>query len=155
MNKITIDASRGILFLNDVPIAPLSIVQLRHNLLLAKATAEEILPSIDYITFGLDGSIKGEEFGVNITYQKNALVSVWLAWDGGIVQKKGYETSERELIADKNRLTKFMSRLLGKEPESRFYNHDVFSYEWGSISVAASLNSTLVTAGISWKESEK
>lgn len=150
MNTIHLDPSSGSLSLDSVAIAPKSVGQLRDAFSRLGLAVREMHPNNDLVAFALSGELRGEEFGINITYRNEELHSVWLAWDGGITKKKGYETSEKELLTDKNQLSRFVSKILGKPPDVKEYTHDVFQFRWGRISVAASLKSTIVSIGLHW-----
>lgn len=128
MNYIHLDAASGSLSLNSVTIAPKSLSDFRDAVSRLGFVVREMHPNNDFVTFSLSGKLKDEEFGIDITYEGEKLYSVWLAWDGGITKKKGYETSEKELLIDKNQLSRFLSKILGKLPDDQDYTHDVFQF---------------------------
>jgi hypothetical protein len=80
------------------------------------------------------------------------LIKICFAWNDGISSKKGYEATENELINDKNKLTRFLEKIVGKRPEVTECTNNVFLYGWGYISTAASLQSAIVTIGVSWHQ---
>lgn len=150
MNTIAIDLSSGALLVGATVIAPKSIDEFRQTVLGLGLSIREMVPNAGFITFGMSGTWCGETFGINITYHDGVLQPVWLAWAGGIKSKKGYETTEVELVADKNRLSKLLSKYFKKDPDIQEHTHDVFEFDWGRVSVAASLKSTLVSVGLRW-----
>lgn len=106
----------------------------------------------DWPTYGIKVSIQNQSYWGSFSFHEKKFDSAWLSWDGGITSRKGYNTTEKELIADKNALSKFMANIIGKEPEVREYNHDMFMFDWGYVSTSASLQSVAVTVGISWNK---
>ena len=150
MNDAKIDLITGNIVVNGVSIAPLTLdeflrITIQHNIKFKKN-----IPNEGWSNFGLGVTINNQDFGLNISYSKNELYSTWFSWAGGISEKKGYDTTEKELIADKNSLSKFLTKIIGKEPEEKEYNHNIFLFEWGNISVAASLQSAMVSMGVTW-----
>lgn len=151
MRKISFDTSVGAVVLDGTIIAPLPLAHFRKALESAVFPADEFRPNNDFTTFGLEGTLDGEIFGINVTYNGNTLEAVWLAWDGGVTKKKGYETSKSELINDKNKLTKILSKILEREPSEKTEAYSNFAYDWGDISVSAALASAMVAVGINWR----
>lgn len=153
MSKILFDTSAGRLLLDGTVIAPLPLQSFRAILTAARLHADEFRPNDDFTTFGLEGNLDGEVFGINISYSRDMFESAWLAWDGGTSKVKGYNTSKKELIADKNKLTKILSQIFGKQPEEQTESYSSFQYNWGDISVSAAIASAMVAVGITWKNS--
>lgn len=151
MNRISFDTSVGTLLLDGTPIAPLPIQSFRNLLTTVLPRADEFRPNDDFTTFGFEGNFDGEAFGINITYSGDIFDSAWLAWDGGISKIRGYNISKNELIADKNRLTRFLSKALEKEPDEQTESYSSFRYKWGDISASAAIASAMVAIGITWR----
>lgn len=72
----------------------------------------------------------------------------------GIQKKYGYNTTEYQLIADKNRLANLLSKVLGKGPDEIKKTFSAFNFSWGNISASASLQSAMASIGISWNVSK-
>jgi hypothetical protein len=155
MNNINFSTDDGKVLLDDAIVAPLSLSNFRIIAEERKIKYGEYQPSAGWITIAMDVNILSDKFGMNISYNENNLMACWFGWDAGISSLKGYETSEKELIADKNSLSKIISKKLCKNPEEKNYNNDVFLYEWGYISTVASIKSTSVAVGIGWKKCDE
>jgi hypothetical protein len=151
MKNIKINTISGHLSIDETIISPLEVSRLEATLNELEEKYKKITPTNGWTNFALDAAIVPYKFGLNISYHKNKIHSCWLAWDGGISKGKGYECTENELISDKNRLTKFMAKFLGKAPDEKNYTRDLFQFEWGYISTSASLQSAIATIGFSWK----
>ncbi len=150
MNNILFASSSGSLAINTVTIAPKSLSEIRDAFSCLGLVVREMHPTSDLVSFALSGEFHGEQFGIYITYKGEELYSAWLAWDGGITRKKGYETTEKELLVDKNQLSRLFSKIIGKSPDVKEYTHDAFHFPWGRVSIAASLRATIVSIGFHW-----
>ena len=100
------------------------------------------------------GSLNEFEFGINFTFENYCMKSVWLSWDGGNTKKYGYNTTEYQLIADKNRLANLLTKVLEKCPDEIKKTFSAFNFSWGNISASASLQSAMTSIGISWNVSK-
>ena len=100
------------------------------------------------------GSLNEFEFCINFTFENYCMKSVWLSWDGGNTKKYGYNTTEYQLIADKNRLANLLTKVLGKGPDEIKKTFSAFNFSWGNISASASLQSAMASIGISWNVSK-
>lgn len=150
INKININFSAGLVESNGVIIAPLDLRKARAALLSADIEFMEFVKNDGWITIGVDVCIFDQKFGMNLDFQEDRLSLVWLSWYDGIVGKKGYSSSEEDLIKDKNKLSRFLSENFQKPPEISDYSKDVFNFEWGYVSASASLQSVIVTIGLEW-----
>lgn len=149
-NKMHINFSAGLVELNGVIIAPLGLRETRTALLNADIKFVEFVKNDDWVTIGVDICIFDQNFGMNLDFQKERLSLAWLSWHGGIVGKKGYSSSECDLIKDKNKLSLFLSKNFQKTPDISDYSKDIFNFEWGYVSASASLQSFIVTIGLEW-----
>ena len=99
------------------------------------------------------GSLNEFEFGINFTFENYCMKSVWLSFDGGNTKKYGYNTTDYQLIADKNRLANLLAKVLKKGPDEIKKKFSAFNFSWGNISASASLQSAMTSIGISWNVS--
>ena len=150
MNNINFSIDDGKIQLNGEIIAPLSLSDFKAAAEKRGVIYNEFHPTAGWTTVGLDVNIISYQFGMNISYSDNTLAGCWFGWDGGISGLKGYNATEKELIADKNSLTKIIASALCRQPDKQNYNNDVFLYEWGCISTSASLKSSNVAVGVKW-----
>lgn len=151
MSNMQLDVSSGKISIDGHLVAPMNLSGFECAIKANGIEAQDCTRNEGWPTFGLEVKIDGQEFWMNISFKGNELYSVWLSWNGGISEKKGYDTTERELISDKNALSKFLSRKIGKQPEVKDYNRDIFLFDWGYVSASASLQSVMVSVGIAWQ----
>jgi len=151
MIQIAFDLNNGNVTANGAVIAPLSLSAFLQINAAKRLGAQEVFKTNGRVKYGLTAKISDRIFGMNIAFAESTIDSIYLSWDGGNSGKKGYDATEKELISDKNSLSKMLAKILGKAPEVVEYNHDVFLFEWGYISTAAALRSSTVGIGVSWK----
>lgn len=96
------------------------------------------------------GSLNEFEFGINFIFENYCMKSVWLSWDGGNTKKYGYNSTENQLIFDKNSLARLLTKVLEKNPDEVKKSFSAFNFPWGSISASASIQSAMASIGISW-----
>lgn len=152
MKNVELDLKNGKLLIDGCVIAPLGLDDFISVTNQKAIKFDEVTRNADWPMYGSEVSIQNQKFWMNVSFNQKKFDSVWLSWNGGVVAKKGYDTTEKELISDKNSLSNLMKKVFQKEPEVKEYNHDVFLFDWGYISTSASLQSVMVTLGISWKE---
>jgi hypothetical protein len=99
----------------------------------------------------IDVHILVHKFWMYIYFVRNEMKLCQFYWNGGILNSKGFEVTVRELLADKNSLTKLFSEALGIKASKRSYNFDVFSLEWGSIENCAAIQTPSVIVEMEWK----
>jgi len=114
MNNVDFDLSNGNTLVNGVVIAPLDINEFINTTKLNNLKFEDVSRNDDWPVYGLEVSIQNQNFWLNISFGNNKTKSAWLSWDGGITSPKGYNTTEKELISDKNALTKFIKKIINK-----------------------------------------
>lgn len=151
MDEFKLDTRTGHFLVEDYVVLPLPRAQFETLISARLIEIENVAIVDDSKSFHFSGNINSYEFGINVSYLGNELSLCWLAWEGGFSGHKGYATSESELIADKNALSKFISTISGKPPETKQYNHDVFMFEWGNISTSACLQAVIATIGVHWR----
>ena len=95
------------------------------------------------------GSLNEFEFGINFIFENYCMKSVWLSWDGGNTKKYGYNSTENQLIFDKNSLARLLTKVLEKNPDEVKKSFSAFNFPWGSISASASIQSAMASIGIS------
>lgn len=152
MNNLTINTSAGTLLINDTIVAPLSEDLFRKLCIQHHIIFSERIPMETRVNIGIATSILNKNFGLVLSYSKGELESVWMTWLDGISAKKGYDTTEAELISDLRKLRSFLVHYFDKSPEEETYNHSVFDYFWGRCSCSASLQLQSVGIGIRWKK---
>lgn len=101
-------------------------------------------------TLSTIGKLNEFEFGINFTFENSLIKNFWLSWDGGNTKNYGYNTTENQLIADKNSLAKLLTKIFDREPDEITKTFSAFHFPWGEISASASLQSAMTTIGISW-----
>jgi hypothetical protein len=151
MKKISFDTKNGYLLLDDIRMAPYKEYEFTK---IAKENNFEIEcnKTNTYVhNLSTCGSLNEFEFGINFTFENYRMKSVWLSWDGGNTKKYGYNTTENQLIADKNSLAKLLAEILGKEPDEIKKAFSSFNSPWGNISASASLQSVMASIGMSWR----
>lgn len=150
MSHLKFSIADGKILMDGKTIAPLDFIDFKIIANRIGINFYESSPMKRWKNIGLDVEFSSNKFGMTMSYEEGKLYSCWFGWDGGISKLKGYETTERELIADKNLLTKIMVKNLNKSPDVKNYNHDIFQFDWGQISTSASIQSTSVAIGIAW-----
>ena len=150
MKKISFDTKNGYLLLKDVMIAPLKECEFIKTAKENKIEIENKKTNTCIRNLSTCGSLNEFEFGINFTFENYCMTSVWLSWDGGNTKKYGYNTTEYQLIADKNRLAKLLAKILEKGPDEIKKTFFAFNFSWGNISASASLQSAMASIGLSW-----
>ena len=148
--KISFDIKNGHLLLDSILMAPLNESEF---IKIAKANKIEIKNNQTNTfvhTLSTCGELNEFEFGMNFTFENSSMKNVWLSWDGGNTRKYGYNTTECQLIADKNNLEKLLTKIFNRTPDEITNTFSAFHFPWGDISASASLQSTITAIGISW-----
>jgi hypothetical protein len=140
MNNIIFSNMDGKILLDGEIIAPLS---LSDFMLVSKKMA--------IIHEETQRNILKHKFRMYISFVQNEMKLCQFYWNGGILNSKGFEVTVRELLADKNSLTKLFREALGVKASKRSYNFDVFSFEWGSIENCAAIQTPSVIVEMEWK----
>jgi hypothetical protein len=151
MNNIIFSNMDGKILLDGEIIAPLS---LSDFMLVSKKMAiihEETRRKGEWRMVRIDVNILKHKFWMYISFVQNEMKLCQFYWNGGILNSKGFEVTVRELLADKNSLTKLFSEALGVKASKRSYNFDVFSFEWGSIENCAAIQTPSVIVEMEWK----
>jgi len=154
MKKISFDTKNGYLLLSGIIIAPLNEYEFTKTAEENKIEIENNQTNTYVHNLSTCGKLNEFEFGINFTFENYCMTSVWLSWDGGNTKKYGYNTTENQLIADKNSLAKLLSEVLGKDPDEIKKTFSAFNFPWGNISASASLQSAMTSIGISWNVSK-
>ena len=150
MKKVSFDTRNGYLLLDGIMMAPLNESDF---IKIAKENDIEIEDNKTntYVhNLSTCGNLNEFEFGINFTFENYCMMSVWLSWDGGNTKKYGYNSTENQLISDKNNLTRLLARVLEKNPDEVKKTFSAFNFPWGSISASASIQSAMASIGISW-----
>lgn len=154
MKKISFDTKNGYLLLSGIIIAPLNEYEFTKTVEENKIEIENNQTNTYVHNLSTCGKLNEFEFGMNFTFENYCMTSVWLSWDGGNTKKYGYNTTENQLIADKNSLAKLLAEVLGKNPDEIKKTFSAFNFPWGNISASASLQSAMTSIGISWNASK-
>ena len=150
MKKVSFDTKNGYLLLDGIMMAPLNE---SYFIKIAKENDIEIEDNkTNTFVHNLStcGILNEFEFGINFIFENYCMKSVWLSWDGGNTKKYGYNSTENQLISDKNNLARLLAKVLEKNPDEVKKIFSAFSFPWGSISASASIQSTMASIGISW-----
>lgn len=150
MKKVSFDTRNGYLLLDGIMMAPLNESDF---IKIAKENDIEIEDNKTntYVhNLSTCGSLNEFDFGINFIFENYCMKSVWLSWDGGNTKKYGYNSTENQLISDKNNLTRLLARVLEKNPDEVKKTFSAFNFPWGSISASASIQSAMASIGISW-----
>jgi len=154
MKKISFDTKNGYLLLSGIIIAPLNEYEFTKTAEENKIEIENNQTNTYVHNLSTCGKLNEFEFGINFTFENYCMTSVWLSWDGGNTKKYGYNTTENQLIADKNSLAKLLAEVFGKDPDEIKKTFSSFNFPWGNISASASLQSAMTAIGISWNVSK-
>jgi hypothetical protein len=117
MKKISFDTKNGYLLLDSIMMAPLNESEFIKTAKENDIEIEDKKTNTYVHNLSTCGSLNEFEFGINFTFENYCMKSVWLSWDGGNTKKYGYDTTENQLISDKNRLAKLLAKVLGKSPD--------------------------------------
>ena len=150
MKKVSFDTRNGYLLLDGIMMAPLNESDF---IKIAKENDIEIEDNKTntYVhNLSTCGSLNEFEFGINFIFENYCMTSVWLSWDGGNTKKYGYNSTENQLIFDKNSLARLLTKVLEKNPDEVKKSFSAFNFPWGSISASASIQSAMASIGISW-----
>ena len=150
MKKISFDTKNGYLLLKDVMIAPLKECEFIKIAKENKIEIENKKTNTCIRNLSTCGSLNEFEFGINFIFENYCMKSVWLSWDGGNTKKYGYNSTENQLIFDKNSLARLLTKVLEKNPDEVKKSFSAFNFPWGSISASASIQSAMASIGISW-----
>lgn len=149
MKKISFDTKNGYLLLKDVMIAPLKECEFIKTAKENKIEIENKKTNTCIRNLSTCGSLNEFEFGINFIFENYCMKSVWLSWDGGNTKKYGYNSTENQLIFDKNSLARLLTKVLEKNPDEVKKSFSAFNFPWGSISASASIQSAMASIGIS------
>jgi hypothetical protein len=150
MKKISFDTKNGYLLLDGIMMAPLDESEFIKIAKENDIKIEDNKTNTYVHNLSTCGSLNEFEFGINFTFKNYCMKSVWLSWDGGNTKKYGYKTTEKQLISDKNSLTKLLAEVLGKDPDEIKKTFSASNFPWGNISASASIQSAMTSIGISW-----
>ena len=117
MKKVSFDTRNGYILLDGIMMAPLNESDF---IKIAKENDIEIEDNKTntYVhNLSTCGSLNEFDFGINFIFENYCMKSVWLSWDGGNTKKYGYNSTENQLISDKNNLTRLLAKVLEKNPD--------------------------------------
>ena len=97
----------------------------------------------DFLVYGpVSGHLWGQRFVVGIRFFRDVIHGVTLTLEQSKVAALGYEATEKDLMAEKKKLTTMLSKQLECLPSSTSLGADVFEFPWGSVVSRADLKST-------------
>ena len=150
MKKVSFDTKNGYLLLDGIMMAPLNESEFIKIAKENKIEIENKKTNTCIRNLSTCGSLNEFEFGINFIFENYCMKSVWLSWDGGNTKKYGYNSTENQLIFDKNSLARLLTKVLEKNPDEVKKSFSAFNFPWGSISASASIQSAMASIGISW-----
>lgn len=97
----------------------------------------------DFVVYG-PVSIKlwGQRFVAGIRFFRDVVHGVTLTLEQSKVAALGYDATEKDLLAEKKKLTTILSKQLECSPSSTSLGADVFDFTWGGVVSRADLRST-------------
>jgi hypothetical protein len=84
----------------------------------------------------------GQGFVVGIRFYRDVVHGVILTLEQGRVAALGYDATEKDLLAEKKKLTTMLSKQLACSPASTTLGADVFEFPWGGVVSRADLKSS-------------
>lgn len=79
---------------------------------------------------------------VGIRFYRDVVHGVILTLEQGRVAALGYDATEKDLLAEKKKLTTMLSKQLACSPASTTLGADVFEFPWGGVVSRADLKSS-------------
>jgi len=97
----------------------------------------------DFVVYGpVSVQLWGEGFVVGFRFFKDVVHGVTLTLEQSKVAALGYDATEKDLLAEKKKLTTMLSKQLECSPSSTSLGADVFEFPWGGVVSRADLKST-------------
>ena len=113
-------------------------------------TAQKSAP--DFVVYGPVLVLLWEHrFVSGIRFFKDVVHGVTLTLEQSKVAALGYDATEKDLLAEKKRLTTMLSKHLECSPSSTSLGADVFDFPWGGVVSRADLKSTWCGIEIRYK----
>ncbi|QIO08877.1 hypothetical protein [Acinetobacter lanii] len=139
MMNLTLDINSGSLLINDTPFdyhnekAYLtSIKQFGFDFYQKQMVVN------DYHKYGgFDVIFFGNIFSVEFIYKDGELYSNSFIYNG-LSEKAGFGATEFYQKKDRLKLRKDFKKVLGKSPEKKLKNRDLYIYDWGEVKVSLS-----------------
>lgn len=104
-------------------------------------TARKSAP--DFVMYGpVSVQLWGQRFVAGIRFFRDVVHGVTLTLEQSKVAALGYHATEKDLLAEKKRLTTMLSKQLEYSPSSTSLGADVFDFSWGGVVSRADLKST-------------
>lgn len=146
-----IDVLSGNVLLDHLTILPLG----EMDFLLAAGqffTNKNNYPVELGLTSYTNGDVKfgSSFFQLEIWFRDSNLEMLSMDWLGGITKEKGWNSSDSDLIHDKNSLTRLVRKMVGKNPERMDEYEDLFEFEWGLIFVHCVRKAMYAKIDITW-----
>lgn len=97
----------------------------------------------DFVVYGpVSVQLWGQGFVVGFRFFKDVVHAVTLTLEQSKVAALGYDATEKDLLAEKKKLTTMLSKQLECSPSSTSLGADVFEFPWGGVVSRADLKST-------------
>lgn len=104
-------------------------------------TARKSAP--DFVVYGpVSVQLWGKRFVSGIRFFRDVIHGVTLTLEQSKVVALGYDATEKDLLAEKKRLTTMLSKQMECSPSSTSLGADVFDFSWGGVVSRADLKST-------------
>lgn len=99
--------------------------------------------ALDFVGYGpVSVQLWGQRFVAGIRFFRDVVHGVTLTLEQSKVATLGYDTTEKDLLAEKKTLTTMLSKQLECSPSSTSLGADVFDFPWGGVLSRADLKST-------------
>jgi hypothetical protein len=88
----------------------------------------------DFVVYGpFSGHLWGQGFVVGIRFYRDVVHGVILTLEQSRVAALGYDATEKDLLAEKKKLTTILSKQLERSPSATELGADVFEFPWGGV----------------------
>jgi hypothetical protein len=99
--------------------------------------------SPDFVLYGpVTVQLWGQRFVAGFRFFRDVIHGVTLTLEESRVDALGYDATEKDLLAEKKKLTTMLSKQLECLPSSTSLGADVFDFHWGGVVSRADLKST-------------
>jgi len=135
-------SGKGVLRTDEQVLAFPGLARSEFNLGLGQhMTARKSAP--DFVVYGpVSVQLWGKRFVFGIRFFRDVIHGVTLTLEQSKVVALGYDATEKDLLAEKKRLTTMLSKQMECSPSSTSLGADVFDFSWGGVVSRADLKST-------------
>ena len=134
-------SGKGILRTNDQVLASPGLARVEFDRDLGKnISGRNTVP--DFVLYGpVCVHLWEQRFVVGIRFFRDVIHGVTLTLEQSKVAALGYDATEKDLLAEKKKLTTMLSKKLECLPSSTSLGADVFEFAWGGVFSRADLRS--------------